>query len=49
MTDLPKPGIIEISAWEKEYYSIRIPTMTKQEYINQRKRDWYRYQWYNRK
>jgi hypothetical protein len=49
MTDLPKPTVIEISQWQKEWYSKRSPSMTKEEYINQRKKDWYRYHYYNNK
>ena len=45
MSELPKPTIIELSQWQKEYYSLRSPAMTKDEYINKRKRDWYRYQY----
>lgn len=45
---LPKPTVIQISQWELEYYSMRMPTMTKEEYIKQRTKDWYRYQWYNK-
>jgi hypothetical protein len=43
-----KPSIIEISQWQKEYYSIRMPTMTKDEFINRKKRDWYRQQYYKK-
>jgi hypothetical protein len=46
MTGLPKPTIIELSQWQKEYYTLRSPAMTKDEYINKRKRDWYRYQYH---
>lgn len=49
MSDLPKPSVIQISAWQKEWYSIRMPTMTKEEYINKRKSDWYRFHYYNNK
>ena len=49
MTDLPKPSIIQISQWELEYYRIRMPGMTKEKYINKRKRDWYRFHYYNNK
>ncbi len=46
MTNLPKPTVIEISQWQKEYYSLRSPSMTKDEYMKQRTKDWYRYQYY---
>ena len=45
MTQLPKPTVIQISQWELEYYSMRTP-LTKDEYIKQRTKDWYRYQYY---
>lgn len=48
MTDLPKPGIIEISAWQKEWYSIRTPAITKEEFMKEKHKQWYRYQWYKR-
>jgi hypothetical protein len=46
MTNLPNPTLIEISAWQREYYGLRNPAMTKDEYINKRKQDWYRYQYH---
>ena len=46
MNALPKPTIIELSQWQKEYYSLRSPSMTKDDYIKQRTKDWYRYQYY---
>jgi len=49
MTDLPKPSIIEISKWELEYYSKRMPKMTKEEYIKLKLRNWYRFHYYNNK
>jgi hypothetical protein len=42
---MPKPSIIEISAWEKDWYSIRMPTMTKEQFINKKKQNWYRQQY----
>jgi hypothetical protein len=46
MTDLPKPTIIELSQWQKEFYTLRNPAMTKEEYIAKRTKDWYRYQYH---
>jgi hypothetical protein len=48
-TTMKKPSLIEISKWEKEWYSIRMPTITKQEFINKKKQNWYRQQYYNNK
>jgi hypothetical protein len=48
MTDLPKPSVIQISAWQKEWYSLRSPTMTKEEFLKGKLKDWYRYQWHIR-
>lgn len=42
---LPKPTVIQTSQWELEYYSMRT-SLTKEEYIKQRTKDWYRYQYY---
>jgi hypothetical protein len=43
-----KPTLIEISAWQKEFYSIRMPTMTKEQFINKKKQQWYREQYYKK-
>lgn len=45
MNNLPKPTVIQTSQWELEYYSMRT-NLTKEEYIKQRTKDWYRYQYY---
>lgn len=49
MSELPKPTVIETSKWELEYYRIRMPTMTKEEYIKSRLKAWYRFHYYNNK
>ena len=46
MTDYKKPTIIEMSKWQKEYYSIRMPTETKEDFIKKKLKEWYRNQWY---
>jgi hypothetical protein len=43
-----KPTLIEVSKWEKEYYSIRMPSMTKEQFINKKKSQWYREQYYKK-
>jgi hypothetical protein len=48
MSDLPKPSILELSKWELDYYSIRMPTVSKKEFIAARTRQWYRHQWHLR-
>jgi|688.fasta_scaffold239346_1 hypothetical protein len=48
MSDLPKPSVIQISAWQKQWYSIRMPTMSKDEFLKGKLKDWYRHQWHLR-
>ena len=43
---LPKPSIIELSQWQKEWYSVLTPKQTKEEFFKQKHKEWYRYQWY---
>jgi hypothetical protein len=45
---MSKPTLIEISAWQKEFYSIRMPTMTKEQFINKKKQQWYREQYHKK-
>jgi hypothetical protein len=46
MTNLPKPTVIQLSQWEFDYYKLRSPAMTKQEFIKKCEKDWYRYQYH---
>ncbi len=48
MTDLPKPTFIELSKWQKQWYSIRNPQVTKDEFMKYKHKEWYRYQWHLR-
>ena len=43
-----KPTLIDISRWEKEYYSLRMPAMTKDEFIKRKKNEWYREQYHKK-
>lgn len=46
---MKKPTIIEKSKWEKEYYSIRNPDFTKEQYLKKKASEWYREQYYKNK
>ena len=45
---LPKPTVIQLSQWQKEWYSLRSPTITKDEFLKGKLKDWYRYQWHKK-
>jgi hypothetical protein len=46
MSELPKPTIMETSKWELDYYKLRSPTMTKDEFLKGKLKNWYRYQYH---